>query len=61
MLTVLNWKAEMSNLLKTTQGNGPLATDLLVCIQMSEGDPRAGTFHQTRVNTGDTTGNVMGY
>ena len=45
---------------KDVQGNGPFATDSQGCIQMSDGDPRTRTFHQTRLTAGDTACNVNG-
>ena len=35
-------------------------TDLRGHMQTSEGDPRTGTFHRTRVTPGDTACNVNG-
>ena len=63
MLMVPNSEAEILNILKNpqdAQGNGRFATDLQVCRQMSDGDPRTGMFHQTWVTTGDTSCSVKG-
>ena len=42
------------------QGLERWATDLQVCKWMSGGDPRTATFHQTRLNAGDTACSVKG-
>ena len=63
MLTVPQSEAEIKKFWKQpwdSKGNGQFATDSQGHIRTSDGDPRTGTFHQTRVTAGDTACNVNG-
>ena len=61
--TVLKSEAEIWNFWKqpwNLQGKWWFTTDSQGHIRMSDGDPRTGTFHWTRVTVGNTTCRVNG-